>query len=445
MIAEIMVRAYSGRNRPGISTVGVVIVIVLILIVAGAAGYYYLTTSSGGTTTTKAKGSVIKIGMTLSQSGTFASLDGNYTKFNTAWANWVNSQGGLADASGVKHNVTIVWYDDQSQHDLAVSQYHKLAEQDNVSVLVSPYSADIGKDLIPIAQADKVPIIMAEASTASMWVPSNPHDWAVTSMVPYWQVNFTTGWSGSYFSMLKQKMSSNSSGSAPKTIAFVGWDITWATDDYNSSLHLAPKAGLTVVYQKLLQPDFTNPIAGFQAIIPDLKAANPDIVYLATFGPVAGLWMKAANQSGFQPKQWHSIEWGAAFSPIVGQSLSSHTTTEVFWTPAFSSQTGTGFTDESLFNTLLKNAGVTWYQFQNIELRMIIFEMIANAVSHSTTTTRANLNTALHQLNMPTVSGQLVVKPQGYGTIGLVPVQWLNGQIQTVYPPNLSNSTYAYP
>jgi len=434
-----MVRAYQGRNRPGISRIGVVIAVIAILVVAGGVSYYYLTATPSAT-----KGSTLKIGMTLSQSGLFASLDGNYTHFNDAWQSYVNSNGGLVDGSGVHHNVTIISYDDQSQHDLAVSQYHKLAEQDNVSFLISPYSADIGKDLIPVAQADKVPLIMAEASSAGMWVPSNPHDWAVTSMVPYWQADFTTGWSGSYFSMLKQQIATNPNGS-PKTIAFVGWDITWANDDFNSSLNLAPQAGLSVVYQKLLQPDFTNPVAGFQAIIPDLKAANPDVVYLATFGPIAGLWMKAASQSGFQPKQWHTIEWGAAFASITGQPLASHTTTEVFWTPTFASQQGSGFADEALFTQLVKNAGITWYNFQNIELRMIIFEMIAKAVSQVSSPTRANLNTALHQLNMPTVGGQLVVQSQGYGTIGLVPVQWQNGRIQTLFPQSLKNATYVYP
>ena len=434
-----MVRAYQGRNRPGISRIGVVIAVIAILVVAGGVSYYYLTATPSAT-----KGSTVKIGMTLSQSGLFASLDGNYTHFNDAWQSYVNSNGGLVDGSGVHHNVTIISYDDQSQHDLAVSQYHKLAEQDDVSFLISPYSADIGKDLIPVAQADKVPLIMAEASSAGMWVPSNPHDWAVTSMVPYWQADFTTGWSGSYFSMLKQQIATNPNGS-PKTIAFVGWDITWANDDFNSSLNLAPQAGLSVVYQKLLQPDFTNPVAGFQAIIPDLKAANPDVVYLATFGPIAGLWMKAASQSGFQPKQWHTIEWGAAFASITGQPLASHTTTEVFWTPTFASQQGSGFADEALFTQLVKNAGITWYNFQNIELRMIIFEMIAKAVSQVSSPTRANLNTALHQLNMPTVGGQLVVQSQGYGTIGLVPVQWQNGRIQTLFPQSLKNATYVYP
>ncbi len=434
-----MVHTYSGRDRHAISRIGLAIVFIVIIVVAGVAAYFYL-----APTTPTGKSTTIKIGMTLSQSGTFASLDGNYTKFNTAWQNWVNSNGGLTDAKGVSHPVSIVWYDDQSQHDLAVSQYHKLAEQDNVTVLISPYSADIGKDLIPIAQADKVPIVMAEASTASMWTPSNPHDWAVTSMVPYWSADFVTGWSGSYFSMLKQQIASNPSG-APKTIAFVGWDITWAVDDYNSSLHLAPQAGLQVVYQKLIEPDFTNPVAGFQAIIPDLKAANPDIIYLATFGPVSALWMKAASQSGLQPRQWHSIEWGAAFSPIIGSQIANHVTTDVFWAPPFGSKQGSGFADNQLFNQLLSGAGVTWYQFQNIELRMVIFQMIKAAVSQVDNPTRASVNAALRALNIPTVSGQLVVQPQGYGTIGLVPVQWQNNRIQTVFPSGLSNATYAYP
>src|SRR6266852_5877166 len=416
---------YPGRNRHAISRIGVVIVVIVLVVIGGVGAYLYLTPAAPA-----GKGSTIKIGMTLSQSGTFASLDGNYTKFNAAWATWVNANGGLKDAKGVSHNVSIIWYDDQSGHDLAVSQYHKLAEQDNVTVMVSPYSSDIGKDLIPIAQADKVPLIMAEASTAGMWVPSNPHDYAVTSMVPYWAADFTTGWSGSYFSMLKQQIASNPS-TAPKTIALVGWDITWAQDDFNSSLNLAPQAGLQVVYQNKIQPSFTDPVAGFSAIIPALKAANPDIIYLATFGPVAALWMKAASQSGFQPKQWHTIEWGAAFASITGQPLASHTTTEVFWTPTFASQQGSGFADEALFNQLVAKAGVTWYNLQNIELRMIIFEMISKAVLQVSTPTRANLNTALHQLNMQTVGGQLVVQPQGYGTIGLVPVQWQNGRIQT--------------
>jgi ABC-type branched-subunit amino acid transport system substrate-binding protein len=213
-------------------------------------------------------------------------------------------------------------------------------------------------------------------------------------------------------------------------------------------VNLAPSAGLNVVYKSLLEPDFNNPVAAFQAIIPQLQAAHPDIVYLATFGPVAALWIKAATQAGYTPPQWHTIEWGAAFSPILGGKV-DHITTDVFWTPTYLSKSGGGYADETTFSNVLTTAYGSaqrgWYQFQNIELRMIIFEMISAAVAASTSPTRANLNAALHQLNIPTVSGQLNVGSAGYGNIGLVPVQWQNGRVQTVFPASLSNATYAYP
>src|SRR5207247_11197330 len=83
-----MVRAYTGRNRPGISRIGVVIVVIVILVVAGGVGYFYLVAAPA------TKGSTLKIGMTLSQSGIFASLDGNYSHYTDAWRGCVNYKGG---------------------------------------------------------------------------------------------------------------------------------------------------------------------------------------------------------------------------------------------------------------------------------------------------------------------------------------------------------------
>ncbi len=446
----------SFRNRiRAVSRTSITVIIAVIVVVAGLAGYFALTstttTTSPTTSTTTTTpiltttqhcgqdGQPLLIGMTLSQSGTFASLDGNYTHFNDAWVSFINGQGGLTDSSGNKHQVQVKWYDDQSQHDLAVSQYHKLAEQDRACILISPYSADIGKDLIPVAEADQVPIIMAEASTAGMWVPSNPHDWASTSMVPYWAVDTTTGWSGQYFKLLNEARWA-------KTIAFIGWDITWAKDDYNSSLNLAPKVGLTVAFHDLLTPNFNDPISDFVASeVPKLKANNPDIVYLATFGPVAALWIKNAAAQGFKPKEWHTIEWGAAFFPILTGVDFGSVTTELFWTPTFATNGGPSFAGNDLFLKLQSDSGVKFIDYQNLELRMIIFQMIQAAYQRSTSLTPAGINAALHSLSIDTVSGHLTVLPQGYGTIGLVPVQYQKGNIETVYPANLASANYIHP
>ena len=392
--------------------------------------------------------------MTVSQSGQYGPLDSGYLYFNEAWQAYVNSQGGLVDANGQHHLVKVITEDDASDVQTADQLYHQFAEQDGANVLVSPYSADTGLTLQPIAQDDHVPLIMAEASTSSMW--NGTYTWQVTDMVPYWADDTTNAWSASYFALLNQTQWAHN-------IAFIGWDITWAVDDYNSGLWLANHTkGLTVDYSQLLTPgttDFTQQINAMKALNP-----QPDIVYCAIFGPYCASLITQAAALGFYPKQWHTIEWGASFaSQLQSKGVSmENITTDVFWTPSFPS-TNPGTAE---FLTLMNNANelatkanstgniapVNWYDYQNIELRMIIYQMISQAVSmvpsanfSSTASENAALNYALHRESFNTISGQLTVQPQGYGTIGLVTIQWRNGNIETVAPPKVANATYDYP
>jgi ABC-type branched-subunit amino acid transport system substrate-binding protein len=399
-------------------------------------------------------GSNVTVAMTVSQSGQYGPLDAGYLYFNEAWQALVNQNGGLVDQSGEHHLVKVITADDASSVSTADQEYHQFAESEGANVLVSPYSADTGLTLQPIAQADKVPLIMAEASTATMW--NGTYTWQTTDMVPYWSDSTTTAWSASYFGML------NATHWA-KTIAFIGWDITWAIDDYNSGLWLANHTtGLTVDYQQLLAPGTTT----FSEQINALKALNPppDIVYCAIFGPYCASLITQAAAAGFFPKQWHTIEWGASFaSTLQAAGVSTdNITTDVFWTPSFpTSNPGTSTFVQLMTNAnqLAKQANstgniapVNWYDYQNIELRMIIFQMIAQAVSQipsanfsTPASENAALNYALHHENFPTIAGQLAVQPQGYGTIGLATVQWHDGDIETVYPPSVANASYAYP
>jgi len=369
----------------------------------------------------------LKIGMTISKDGLFAPLTAGYEAFNREWVNWVNNvRGGIYIRElGCAVPVEIIMYDDRSQADLAIQLYTRLATEDQVHILVSPYSADIGVQLIPtVAERYKVPMIMAEASTKEMW--DKGYKYVVTSMVPYWEPN-ENGWAASYFDLQKNTRWA-------KTIAFVGWDITWAIDTYNSGKALAQQAGLQIVYDKLLAPGTTD----FSGVIRELKNINPDIVYLAMFGPINALFIKQANEAGFKPKEYHVIEYGAGFVDDLGK-LAEGITSDIFWTPSFK------YYQSDLLNELMKKAGLRWIDWEWTELRMIIFQMIIKAVEDAGTLDREAINNELHKLQMMTVSGPLVIQPQGYGTIGLVTIQIQNGRVQTVWPQNVANATYIHP
>jgi branched-chain amino acid transport system substrate-binding protein len=430
-------------------TVATVLAIVLLLI--GLSSGYFIGVSVSPTVVTKTQlvtvggtvterititittavaqptGPPLKIGMTISKDGLFAPLTSGYEAFNREWLKWVNNvrKGVWVRELGVRVPVEIIMYDDKSRPDLAIQLYTKLATEDNVHILVSPYSADIGIQLIPaVAERFRVPMIMAEASTKDMW--NKGYKYIVTSMVPYWEDN-ENGWAANYFDMLaKTKWA--------KTIAFVGWDITWAIDTYNSGKSLARKAGLQIVYDKLLAPGTTD----FSGVIRELKTINPDIVYLAMFGPINALFIKQAAEAGFKPKEWHVIEYGAGFVESLGP-LAEGVTSDIFWTPSFK------YYQSDLLNELMSRAGLNWVDWQWTELRMIIFQMIIAAVEEAGKLDREAINEALHKLQIMTVSGPLIIGPQGYGNIGLVTIQIQNGRIQTVWPPHLANATYVHP
>ncbi len=439
----------SNRIKRALTTGGKVVIVVIIVVVIAVAGYLAVTQLSAP----KNKGT-ITIAMTVSQSGQYASLDAGYLYLNNAWQAYVNAHGGLVDKDGVHHNVTVITTDDSSLVTTATADYHQFAEQQGANILVSPYSANTGLALLPIAQADHVPLIMSEASTRSMW--NGTYTWAVTPLVPYWNNDTTNAWSASCFKLL------NSTGWA-HTIAFVGWDITWAIDDYTSGIYLAQHTnGLTITSAQLLQPVFTNP--DFSSAISQVLSSNggksPDIVFCAMFGPFCAQFITQAESQGLAPKQWHTIEWGSAFAGILASKSvpTQNITTDVFWTPSFSSNNA----GTSMFNQITQTAStwavgnnslpVTWYNYQNIEIRWEIFQMINASIAQvpnsdfgSASSLDSGINTALHSLNIQTITGLLKIQSLGYGTMGLVTVQFENGDINTVYPTSVSNATYVYP
>jgi ABC-type branched-subunit amino acid transport system substrate-binding protein len=441
------------KFRQALTTGGKVAIIVIIVIIIAIGGYVGLTQFGSKPTTTY--GNKVTIAMTVSQEGQYASLDAGYLYLNNAWMQYVNSHGGLVDKSGVHHNVTVITTDDQSNVQTAVTDYRSFAEQQGANVMVSPYSADTGLQLLPISQSDHVPLIMSEASTKSMW--NGTYTWAVTPLVPYWANDTTNAWSASYFGLL------NKTGWA-HTIAFVGWDITWAIDDYTSGVYLAQHTnGLSVTSAQLLQPNFANP--DFSSAISQVLSSNggksPDIVFCAMFGPFCAQFITQAVAAGLVPKQWHTIEWGAAFAGILQSKgvSTQNITTDVFWTPSFpSSNPGTNLYANTLAQTATTwavgngSAPVTWYNYQNIEIRWEIFQMINESISQlpsgnfsSAAQLDSSINYELHHLNFATISGQQVIQPAGFGTMALVTVQFENGKINTVYPSNVANATYVHP
>lgn len=80
------------------------------------------------------------------------------------WANEVNARGGL-DIGGVKHTIELVEYDDQTSPETAIQNIQRLATQDKVDFIVTPYSTGINVATAPMIAQHGYPHITTSAAT----------------------------------------------------------------------------------------------------------------------------------------------------------------------------------------------------------------------------------------------------------------------------------------
>src|SRR5881397_1103383 len=114
-----------------------------------AIGVYYLTRPTGFAGT-------IKVGFTISLTGTFNVEGTNSLNGIKTAANWINSHGGVS-VGGKSYNISLDFYDDQSTSGNVGTLYPRIIQQDGAQFLLAPYSSGLTTAAAPLAdQYDRV-------------------------------------------------------------------------------------------------------------------------------------------------------------------------------------------------------------------------------------------------------------------------------------------------
>ena len=100
-------------------------------------------------------GQDIRVGLSASVSGRFELQGRQALEGCLLWQSYVNGQGGIALACGERRPVRLVWYDDSSQTRKARNNVLRLLREDQVDVLMGPYSSSLTMAVAEIAEAGK--------------------------------------------------------------------------------------------------------------------------------------------------------------------------------------------------------------------------------------------------------------------------------------------------
>ena len=106
----------------------------------------------------------IKIGVSLGLTGRFAVMSDALNKGFKLWEQNVNNENGI-----LGRPVRLIVKDDQSDPGRAVTIYQELIKKERVDFLFAPYSSLITAAVLPVAEKNDMPLLIAGAAADSLW------------------------------------------------------------------------------------------------------------------------------------------------------------------------------------------------------------------------------------------------------------------------------------
>lgn len=363
----------------------------------------------------------IVIGGTVAATGRFEGLCKPFMSFYKNWAEAINKRGGVyVEEYATRLPVRIIIYDDKSDIATAVKHYERLITVDKVDVLIGPFSSFLTIPVVSVVEKYGVPMVLTSANDRKIY--EGEPEWIVGVL------DFALKWSREYFTLLKEE------GKA-KTIAFIIEDIAHSKDVAEGSIKYAEDIGLKVLYKELIPKD----VRDFTSTILEVKAIDPDIVYLsALIPPFTIAFMKQAVELGLNPREFHLAHVIKPVADALGVHI-NYVTTEFYWHPVIRRQ------GSKLFAELLEKTGITIDEYMDIANHMTAFQVIVAGIERAGTLDKAALNKAYHELHVMTVEGEVFFRQFGVGTANPFAVQVQDGKYIIIYPPHIATGKYVYP
>jgi branched-chain amino acid transport system substrate-binding protein len=216
----------------------------------------------------------IKIGMSMPATGGLAAGGKSALIGIEIWRDDVNAKGGL-----LGRKVELIVYDDKSSAAESPAIYAKLLDIDKVDILFAPYASVQTAPIMPLAK-ERGMVLMGNFSFQvnakvqhDMWFNNAP--WGPPD-----------SWAASFIDI--------GTKAGAKSIAILAADQEFAQNVAKTTKDVANKRSIPIVYEQNYPPSTVE----FSAMIRALKAAKPDMVFVASYPPDSVGILRAVNEIG---------------------------------------------------------------------------------------------------------------------------------------------------
>ena len=211
------------------------------------------------------------------------------------WRDDINARGGL-----LGRKVELVVYDDKSSAAETPAIYSKLLDVDKVDLLFSPYATVPTAPIMPLVKQRGMVLI----GNFSFQINSKVGHDMWFNVAPWGPAD---SWASAFLD-IGQK-------AGGKTVALLTADQEFAQNLATTAREVATKRSMPIVFDQAYPPNTVE----FSGIIRALKAAKPDIVYVASYPPDSAGILRAINEIGIgdNVKLFGGGMVGLQFGPVM--------------------------------------------------------------------------------------------------------------------------------
>ena len=248
-----------------------------------------------GTPAAPPTGEPIKIGAAVSTTGSNGRTGLYQQEAYLLWEEQKNTAGGV-----LGRPVQMVIYDDQSDPATGARLYERLLTEDNVDLILGPYSSSVTQAVVQVTERAGQPLLAAGASAGDLWNRDYRYLFGIYSVAE------------DYF---KDIILSIATEQGYSSAAIIYEDTLFPTSTASGAAAHCEDAGLEVVINEKYPAEATD----VSSVLTRVRDANPDILIGGSYPPDSVLIMRQSKDLGVNPKLF-AFSVGAA-QPDFGESL----------------------------------------------------------------------------------------------------------------------------